>query len=121
MRIAVATTMVVTVAMTVHRNMGVELSVPTASRWIVERANRGKLRKCVRRHAFFDSRLRSSDVTSTASARYRAMTPHATASVWYVVAPGTRMSSQPNDTYESSTSETRWVPMNTTERPPRNR
>ena len=68
-RTVVAMQMATTVVSTVHRSIGLELSVPAVSRWTVETRNSGKLRKWVRRHARLETCLRSIDVTCTATSR----------------------------------------------------
>jgi hypothetical protein len=66
-------------------------------------------------------RLRSSDVTSTATRRYIAAMPHATAPGFQLLASGTKSSTGPKCTYPSRTNDAMWMPTNTTVAPPRNR
>ena len=63
----------------------------------------------------------SSDVTSTATSRYAAAMPHATAPGRHADAYGTSRSSQSKPTNESNASAPTWATTNSSARPPRNR
>jgi hypothetical protein len=81
--------------------------------------NSGKASACVTRHARRGRRRFASDVSSTASSRYRLATPHATAPVRHDDAIGTSTSATPKCTYESAISAATWTPTNTVANPPR--